>query len=219
MAAFSRGKATNTRGSSVSDSVRRHAPATERNRDAILEVLREELAKPARVLEIASGTGEHAAYLAARLPHLHWQPSDLDPESLPSIDAWARESGCDTLAKAIALDVRDEPWPLEDVDAIFCANMIHISPFEACLGLLDGAARHLSANGRLVLYGPYKIGGEHTAQSNADFDASLRGRDPTWGVRDLETVCKEASTRGLLFQKRVPMPANNQIVIFEKPSA
>ncbi len=198
---------------------KRHAPATDRNRDAILTHLRVLFRDVASVLEIASGTGQHAAYFGEALPHLRWHPSDVDPENLASIDAWAREHAVANVARAVRLDTTEPAWPVASADAIFCANMIHISPFASCLGLLDGAQRTLPHGGPLVLYGPYRIGGAHTAPSNAAFDASLKKRDARWGVRDLETVREEASTRGLTLRERFEMPANNQLVVFEKERA
>lgn len=197
---------------------RRKAPATERNRDPILAVLRRLLEFPGLVLEVASGTGQHGAHFSAALPHLEWQPSDFDTDSLPSIEAWAadaRERGAN-IHSPLHLDASAPAWPVDRADVIFNANMIHISPWEVGLGLIAGAARILSPRGLLVLYGPYKIGGEHTAESNAAFDASLRGRDPRWGVRDLETVQEAAREAGLAFVERVEMPANNQILVFRK---
>ena len=200
---------------------RRHAPATARNRDAILEVLRRILPSgPATVLEIASGSGEHAIHFAGALPGLTWQPSDPDPGALASIAAWSADSGCRNLRPPLQLDARWDSWPIDQLgaqlDAIFCANMIHIAPWSACVGLLAGAGRHLAPGGLLVLYGPYRIGGVHTAPSNEAFDADLRARDPSWGVRDLEAVVALAAPLGLGLEERVPMPANNQTLIFRR---
>lgn len=203
---------------SQNEDPRRHAPATERNREAIAEHLVALLAGARSVLEVASGSGQHAAYFAQRLPHLRWQPSDADPSNLASIDAWVREAGVPNVSPAVVLATTQQSWPTDPVDAIFCANMIHISPFASCLGLFDGAQELLSDQGLLILYGPYRIGGQHTAPSNASFDASLQERDPSWGVRDLEVVCDEAAARGLAFRERFAMPANNQLVIFAKAS-
>ncbi|TNF26050.1 MAG: DUF938 domain-containing protein [Deltaproteobacteria bacterium] len=195
---------------------RRFAPATDRNREPILAVLRELLPEPGLVLEVASGTGQHAAFFARHLPHLTWQPSDRDAESLPSIAAWRADAALPNVHAPVVLDAAAETWPIARADAVFNANMIHISPWAACLGLLRGAARVLAPGGRLVLYGPYKLGGEHTAPSNAAFDASLRARDPAWGVRDLDDVRAEAERAGFTFERRVAMPANNQIVVFSR---
>ncbi|MCH2409833.1 class I SAM-dependent methyltransferase, partial [Myxococcota bacterium] len=145
---------------------KKHAPATSRNREPILFELNHLLVATGKVLEIASGTGEHAAYFASHLPHLEWQPTDLDANSLKSIDAWAAEAGSDNILPALKIDVREESWPLGTVDAIFNANMIHISHFDACIGLIEGAKRHLVPRGLLILYGPYRINDAHTAESN-----------------------------------------------------
>jgi hypothetical protein len=196
---------------------REHWPAAERNRGPILEVLKHVLPARGTVLEVASGSGQHAAFFSAGLPGLRWQPSEVKRELLASIAAWAAAEGGDVLP-AIELDVMVEPWalPLPRYDAIYNANMIHIAPFEVCEALLRGAAAHLGSGGRLVLYGPFKLGGEHTAPSNAAFDARLRSDDPRWGVRDLDTVCAIGQDRGLRFVERVAMPANNQTVVFER---
>lgn len=188
-------------------------PAPERNKEPILAVLKRVLPETGTLLEIASGSGQHAAYFAAALPALRILPSDVDPAHLASIAAYRAEAGPNLLAP-IRLDVCAADWGLEGaIDAIFCANMIHIAPFEACLGLLDGAGRQLGRGGVLVLYGPFRIGGVHTADSNAAFDRSLKERDPRWGVRDLEVVAAEAEARGLDLRERVPMPANNQCLV------
>jgi SAM-dependent methyltransferase len=206
-------------------------PAPERNKQPILEVLARVLSvssagapaltrhpAPARgvVLELASGSGQHAVHFAASLPAFVFQPSDVDPENLASIRAWVREARLANLREPLALDVLAEDWGVGSVDAIFNANMIHIAPWECCLGLLRGAARHLAPEGVLVLYGPYRVGGAHTAPSNESFDAGLRARDARWGVRDLEDVIAEAARAGLVFAERVPMPANNQSLVFRR---
>jgi SAM-dependent methyltransferase len=196
---------------------RRHAPATDRNRQPILEVLARVLPPQGIVLELASGTGQHAAYFAAALPGLIWQPSDLDPEGFASISAWAASAGVANVRPPIRLDATQEPWPVDTVDAVFNANMIHISPWPVCVGLMRGAGSHLAPGGVLVLYGPFRVAGAHTAPSNAAFDADLRQRDPAWGVRDLEAVIEAAATSGLVFEERVPMPANNQTLVFRRP--
>ena len=193
---------------------RRNAPAAERNREPILAVLRGVIPADSRVVEIASGTGQHAAYFAAALPSLRWQPTERDPAALASIDAWVRSAAVDNVDPAIVLDVTALPWPVGDIDAIFNANMIHIAPWECCLALVNGAGRHLPSGGLLITYGPYRMGGAHTAASNERFDASLRSQDPSWGVRDLESVCDVAAVQGLVLGQRVAMPANNQILVF-----
>lgn len=198
--------------------MKRHAPATLRNRDAIVAVLARVLPSAGTVLEIASGTGEHATYFASQLAHLVWQPSDGDEESLASIDAYRAEAALPNLGAAIRLDARSDPWPIDRADAVLSINMIHIAPWEAAVGLMRGAARVLPEDGILYLYGPFMRGGVHTAPSNASFDESLRGRNPTWGVRDLDEVVGEAKKNGLSFVETVEMPANNLSVIFKRTS-
>ncbi len=188
-------------------------PATGRNRDAILAVLSEVLGEEARVLEVASGSGQHSAFFTRQQPRWSWQPTDIDPAGLASIAAW-RDAGGPLLREPIALDVTAPVWPIEPIDAIFCANMIHIAPWPATLGLVAGATRHLPPGAPLVLYGPFRMGGQHTSASNARFDASLKARDPRWGVRDLEDVSELAT--GFTLERSVPMPANNQTVIWRR---
>jgi hypothetical protein len=197
----------------VSDQ-KRHAPATLRNRAAILEVLQRVMPAEGVLLEIASGTGEHAAYMAAHMPgDLRWQPSDGDESALASIDAHA--AGEKRILPALHLDVCAANWPIKRADAVFCANMIHIAPWAAAEGLFAGAAR-LEAD-TLVLYGPFKRNGRHTAPSNADFDASLKSRDPRWGVRCLDTeVAPLAQQHVLTVSEIVPTPANNLSIIFRR---
>lgn len=196
------------------DDRRRHAPAAERNGAPIAVVLGRVLPEAGTVLEISSGTGQHAAHFAATFPGVTWQPSELDDESFPSIAAWTE--GLANVRPPVRIDVTEDAWPVGSVAAVFNANLIHISPWGACRGLLRGAARHLVAGGVLVLYGPYRIGGAHTAPSNAAFDLDLRARDPSWGVRDLEAVVAEATSNGLVFEERVEMPANNQTLVFRR---
>lgn len=196
--------------------MKRHAPATLRNREPILDVLRAHLPDHGTVLEVASGSGEHVAYFAARLPGLRWQPSDLDPAALTSIDAHVSDSDVGNVARAIELDASLEAWPILHADAILCCNMIHIAPLAAQTGLLRGAARVLVAGAPLVLYGPFREAGAHTAESNAAFDASLRERNPAWGVRNLDDVLHEAAGVGLLHERTVVMPAENRCVILRR---
>lgn len=203
----------------MNDGAARHAPATARNRDPILAVLKPRLPAAGLVLEVASGTGEHAAHFAAALPHLAWQPSDLAEDDLASIAAWAAECGAANLRPPLRLDVTGWPWPVERADAIFCANMIHIAPWATTLGLMRGAGRLLPAGGPLFLYGPFRIGGRHVSESNALFDADLRARNATWGVRDLEAVAEVAAANGLEHVETVAMPANNRIVVFRGRAA
>jgi SAM-dependent methyltransferase len=194
---------------------RRHAAAAERNREPILDVLRRVLPRSGLVLEVASGTGQHTAHFAAALPELQWQPSERDPEMLGSIAAWTRDLG--NVRPPILLDVTAESWSVAGaLDAVFNANMIHIAPWPVCLALLRGAALHLTPGGVLVMYGPYRIGGRHTADSNDAFDRRLRDTDPSWGVRDLEAVCEAAAAEGLSLVQRFEMPANNQTLLFRR---
>ena len=194
----------------------RHAPATARNREPILDVLRRALPARGLVLEIASGTGEHAAFFAAALPAIEWQPTDADASALDSIAAHREAAGVANLRAPLALDVTSKPWPVGRADAIVCVNMIHISPWRATEALLDGATHVLPAGGTLYLYGPYRVGGAHTAPSNAAFDADLRARNPAWGVRDLEAVAAEAAAREIDVVETVAMPANNLSVILRR---
>lgn len=196
------------------------SPAAERNRNAILQVLLEELPETGTVLEIASGTGQHAVHCAPRLAPRLWQPTDQKLESLASIEAWRTAQPCPTLLAPQALDVREAPWcvearpPGEPVTAILAINMIHIAPWSCCEALLDGAQRLLPTGGVVYLYGPYQRAGEHTAPSNAAFDIDLRRRNPEWGVRNLEDVIAAAQQRHLHLRKTVEMPANNLSLIF-----
>lgn len=193
-----------------------HAPATYRNRDPILDVLKGVLPKQGLVLEIASGSGEHACYFAPRLDGLVWQPSAMDAENRASIRAWSHEADCENLLDPLDLDVLKQPWPLEKAAAIVCCNMVHISPWAVTAALMAGAGELLDTGGVLYLYGPYKLGGEHTAPSNQAFDESLQARDPAWGIRDLDDVIGAAAAHGLEHQETVAMPANNQSVIFRR---
>lgn len=195
---------------------RRHAPATLRNRDAILAVLRRVLPAEGVMLEIASGTGEHAAYMASRLSsELRWQPSDGDADSLASIDTHA--TGNPRILPAVQIDVMSPNWPIKKADALFCANMIHIAPWQASQGLLAGAGKVLRAGAPLILYGPFRRNGAHTAPSNEAFDASLKSRDPSWGIRCLDTeIAPLAERHGLALEEIVAMPANNLSVIFSR---
>ncbi|HTU62958.1 MAG TPA: DUF938 domain-containing protein [Polyangiales bacterium] len=194
-----------------------HWPAPERNKAPILEVLQRALpSQGGRLLEVASGSGQHAAYFARALPAWTWLPSDVDPRNLASVAAYVEEAALPNLLPPLALDVCAEAWPVGELDALFNANMIHIAPWECCEGLLRGAGRYLRAGGVLVLYGPFRIGGDHTAPSNYEFDLDLRRRDPRWGVRDLETVAELARSLGLEHRETVAMPANNQCVVFER---
>lgn len=192
--------------------MKREAPAAHRNREPIREVLARVLPSTGRVLEIASGSGEHALWFARAFPALAWQPSDPDPAARSSIAAWRAEAGLANLAEPIALDVC-APWPVEHADAVVCINMIHIAPWEATVALFAGAARVLPAGGLLYLYGPYRFDGQ-TAPSNEDFDRSLRSRDPRWGVRDVTELVRVAGE--FVLADTVAMPANNHSLIFRR---
>lgn len=195
----------------------RTSPSTQRNRQPILDVLAPRLCAGAWVLEVASGAGEHAMFLAAALPAVRWQPTDRDADALASIAAWRAASGPANLAAPIRLDAADAAsWPDGPFEAVVCINMIHISPWAASEGLMAGAERVLSPGGRLFLYGPFLEAGVETAPSNLAFDQSLKARDPTWGIRDLAAVAALAATHGLTLVERIAMPANNLVVMFEK---
>jgi hypothetical protein len=220
---------------------RQYAPATARNREPIREVLARELPARGTVLEIASGTGEHAVHFARAFPHLTWQPSDVAGSALASIAAWLAEAQLPNLRAPLALDVTSATWPIdrrsrivgggdpdgsaggaggqaprgiERADAIVCTNMVHIAPWEAALGLFAGAARLLPADALLYLYGPYRFGGAFTAPSNAEFDRSLRARDPRWGVRDVDELTTAAAAHGFALKQVIAMPANNHSLVF-----
>lgn len=198
---------------------RRMAPATDRNREPILAVLRRVLPASGTVLEIASGTGQHAVHFAAALPGLTWQPSDPDAAARASIAAWTKHTGLRNVREPLALDVCEQPWALgtdDAIDAIVCINMIHIAPWAAAEALFEGAGRVLGAGGVLYLYGPYRRQGEHTAPSNASFDADLRAADPEWGVRDMEAVVALGAAQGMTCEEPVAMPANNFSLVFRK---
>jgi hypothetical protein len=193
-----------------------YAPATQRNRDVILDVLRKVLPRSGLVLEIASGSGEHAVHFAQALPQLTFQPTDPTPDALASIAAWIAAANATNVRAPLLLDVTAQTWPVKSADAVLCINMIHISPWGATLGLMRGAAALLRPGAPLYTYGPYKRDGAHTAPSNVDFDASLRARDPSWGVRDLEAVASAAQTAGFTAPEITQMPANNLSLVFRR---
>jgi SAM-dependent methyltransferase len=194
--------------------VRKHAPATLRNREAIAVALAEVLPAQGRVLEIASGSGEHCAFFADRLPELTWQPSDPDTAALMSIAAWS--AGLANVLPPLAIDAAGADWGVEHADAVLCINMVHISPWAATLGLMAGAARLLPAGGPLILYGPYRRADVPTAPSNEAFDASLKSRDARWGLREVEAVSEAAAEKGLAFERLIEMPANNIMLIYRR---
>ncbi len=196
---------------------RLHAPATLRNREPILAVLQRVLPQKGLVLETNSGSGEHAVFLAPRLAPRAWQPSDIDDDARASIAAFVEESDAANLLPPLKLDVTWHEWPIREAAAIVSINMIHIAPWKACLGLLEGAARYLAEpDGILYFYGPFTRNGEHTAPSNAAFDSGLRAQNPYWGVRDLDVVATEATARGFALAEVVEMPSNNLSVIFRR---
>jgi cyclopropane fatty-acyl-phospholipid synthase-like methyltransferase len=171
----------------------------------------------ARVLEVASGAGEHAMFLAAALPGVRWQPTDRDPEALASIAAWRDQAGLANLAPPLRLDAADlATWPAGPFDAVVCINMIHIAPWAATEGLMTGAGQGLTPGGRLFLYGPFLEADVKTVPSNLAFDESLKARDPAWGLRDLAEVSTLAQAQGLSLAERIAMPANNLVVVFDK---
>lgn len=197
-----------------------HSPAADRNKQPILEVLRTILPERGTALEIASGTGQHAAFFAAALPRWTWQPTDADADALPAIAAWAAQSGLTNVRLPLLLDAMAALWPsqgapfTEPFDAIYCANMLHIAPWATCAALMQGCARHLAAHGVLVTYGPYLEDDVPTAPGNLSFDQSLRQRNSAWGIRRLEDVALEAQRAGLVLRQRHAMPANNLLLVF-----
>lgn len=193
---------------------RETAPSAERNKQAILEVLERVLPARGLVLEIGSGTGQHVAHFAAGLPHLEFQPAELDLARHPSIVAWT--VGLANVRPPASFDLTREPWPVRAADAIVCINVIHISPWEATLALMRNAGKMLPAGNVLVTYGPYARGGRHTAPSNEEFDANLKSRDPRWGVRDMDDVASVAKESGLQLEEAVAMPANNFTLVFRR---
>jgi SAM-dependent methyltransferase len=199
----------------VSDA-RRIAPHVARNAAPIIEVLGEVLPATGLVLEVASGSGEHAVHFARAFPELRFQPSDPDPAALRSIDAWRLAEGPENLLQPIQLDAAADPWPVLLADAILCINMVHISPWAATEGLMRGGGRLLTSGAALYLYGPYRQQGVDTAPSNEAFDLSLKSRNPDWGLRYLEDVLVEAGRHGLTLEHVVPMPANNLSVVLRR---
>jgi hypothetical protein len=206
------------------------SPAADRNKQAILEVLRQLLPGRCNVLEIASGTGQHAVWFAAAMPGWTWQPSDFNAGALPAIDALREQAGLVNVLPALRVDVMASSWTPSvpqsgqtsetaadhRFDAIFCANMIHIAPWPACIALLHGSARHLASGGVLITYGPYLEDGVATSPGNLAFDQSLRMRDPSWGIRSREDVEHQARAAGLSLKARHAMPSNNLLLVFAR---
>ena len=195
---------------------RRSAPAATRNREPIAHVLNDWLPDKGVVLEVASGTGEHAVFFAGHFPHLDWQPSDVHPDALASIRAWRAETGLPNLREPLVIDAALPDWPIDRADALLSINMVHISPWEAALGLLDGADRLLTPGAPLVLYGPWINEAIETAPSNLAFDEDLKSRDPRWGLRRVEDFSAEADRRGFELVEQRAMPANNLMLLFRK---
>lgn len=195
---------------------RRSAPAALRNREPIADVLADWLPPGGLVLELASGTGEHAIHFAGRFPNLDWQPSDPDTGALASIAAWRQAAVRTNLRAPLRIDASESEWPIDRADAILSINMVHISPWSAALGLLDGAARMLKREAPLILYGPWIEAEIETAASNLAFDQDLRARDPDWGLREVEAFAAEAASRGFSLAQRRPMPANNLMLLFRR---
>ncbi|WP_443477922.1 DUF938 domain-containing protein [Novosphingobium aerophilum] len=195
---------------------RRHAPAVARNRDPILAVLRGALPSSGLVLEIASGTGEHAVYFARAMTGLDWQPTDPDAAARASIEGWRETERLPNLLAPLELDAAAQDWPVGSADAIVCINMVHISPWQSALGLMAGAGRLLTAGAPLVLYGPYRREGHAIEPGNAAFDEDLKRRNPEWGLRLLEDVADIAAVRGLDLEQVISMPADNLSLVFRK---
>jgi SAM-dependent methyltransferase len=198
------------------DGARRSAPAALRNRDPIAEVLGEWLPESGLVLEIASGTGEHALHFAQRFPQLDWQPSDIHGDAISSIAAWRDAAGLPNVRAPVELDASSPDWPVDRADAVLSINMVHISPWASALGLIAGAARVLPSGGPLILYGPWLMADTPTATSNLEFDASLRTRDPEWGLRSVELFAAPAADKALRLEQTRAMPANNLMLLFRR---
>jgi len=202
-----------------------YSPAAERNREPILDALQHVLPASGHALEIASGTGQHVAWFAAGLPGWTWQPGDVKADGFGSIASWCAAAGVANVQRPVVLDVMSDCWPSAGVefserfDAIYCANMLHISPWATCAALMRGAARYLASEGALITYGPYLEDGVPTSPGNVNFDASLRATNPDWGIRALQDVTREATLSGLRMRARMPMPANNLLLVFERVAA
>ena len=204
-------------GDSLSDARRAH-PAAERNQEPILAVLREVFPEEGIVLEVASGTGQHAAFFSGHFPSLTWQTSEYDPDAFASIEAWRRASWPERIRAPVQLDAMAPTWPIPHADAMLCVNMLQVSPWPAALGLLDGAARTLAPGAPLVIYSPMSRGGVHISAGNADFDARLKARNPALGVRDADALIAAAVARGLEHRRTIDMPANNTVLVFGRPT-
>lgn len=192
-----------------------YAQSCERNQDAILEVLKIEFAETPTLLEIGSGTGQHAVYFGAALPHLTWQTSDL-VDTHAGIESWLAEANLDNVLAPVAIDVNNTDWGIPITDAIYTANTMHIISWQSITALFCGVGRILSPRGRVAVYGPFRFGGECTTESNAQFDRYLRSRDPLSGLRDFESMDELARAQGLSFRHNYAMPSNNQILVWER---
>jgi SAM-dependent methyltransferase len=199
-----------------SDGARYIHPSPERNKGPILEILKEILPASGLVLEVGAGSGQHTAHFAAHFSHLEWQATEPDADLRTSIAAWIDYAGIANARDPLDLDCRQSDWPVDQAAAVISSNMIHISPWASCLGLISGAGRILGEGGVLYFYGPFSEGGVHTSPGNADFDASLKSRDPELGIRDVDDVTALARSHGLEFERRVTMPSNNLSLIYRK---
>ena len=201
------------------------SPSADRNKQPILDVLQGQLPSRGLALEIASGTGQHAAWFMAALPNWNWQTSDVDANALPGISQWLAQSDGNRAPTPVRLDVCDARWPSQGAefaqrfDLIYCANMLHIAPWACCAAVMQGCDRYLAAPGLLVLYGPYLEADVTTAPGNAAFDQGLRARNPAWGLRAREDVEAQAARVGLVLRARHAMPANNLLLVFERQTA
>ena len=199
------------------DDAKRHAPATLRNREAIAEVLAKELPSSGKILEVASGSGEHAVYFAHRFPHIEWQPSECESDALASIIAWQEDHGAANLRWPTVLDAsQPDRWEVRAANAIFCANMVHIAPWAVTQGLFAGAQSVLASGAPLILYGPYFENGVEPAPSNLAFDQSLKSRNPKWGIKHLNEMDELAVAHGFARAARYAMPANNLTLVYRK---
>jgi SAM-dependent methyltransferase len=204
-----------TYGDQLADARREH-PSASRNQVPLLTVLQRVFPTEGLVLEIASGTGQHAAFFTGQLPGLRWQPSDFDPDTFDSIEAWRQASHPDRIASPVRIDVTQPTWPIPTADAMLCVNMLQVSPWTAALGVLAGAARTLVPGGPFVIYSPLSRGGVHTSPGNAAFDARLKARNPALGVRDADQLIEAATARGLVHEETLDMPANNTVLVFRR---
>ncbi len=200
----------------AADDPRRHAPATSRNREAITEQLTHILPETGSVLELASGSGEHIVHFARHFPQLHWQPSDTEDAALASITAHSLDAGLPNIAPPLLIDAAQPDWPIDHADALLCINMVHISPWAATEGLFRGAGKLMPSGAPLILYGPFLEAEVVTAESNMAFDASLKARNPAWGLRDRAAVDALAACHGLRPARRVAMPANNILLVYRR---